>query len=337
MKIILAALCLAMFSCCSFAQVGPSDGHLGPVQPIPAPPQKPADMLEHWRRATVALGQVYEVGGIRKFVTNGSAVIVALDAQNGCLLTAKHMFFNPSEGYLPTQIYMRLPQEGPATEEDLGVVIPLVVNGQALWKTTHEDSDLAVVQLPDLSKYKNIHAVGLQDFGTAEDVFQSASVMVLGYPGILGEHYQTTPIARGGMIAWTDPDNPEHKPFLVDANIFNGNSGGPVFHLRNGFDRHGNLNLGGGIAFIGIMSQDAKEYSDVVVTNSVEREIKKLNVPNPINQHPESVLAEVKNIGGIGVVEPVAVIKELLEDAYGKPRGFFSDPANIPKLPPKPN
>jgi hypothetical protein len=289
-------------------------------------------MLEHWRRATVALGQIYDIGGKKRFVTNGSAVIVAVSANQACLLTAKHMFFNPSEGYLPTQISMRLPQEGPATEEDLGVVIPLTVNGQALWKTTRDESDLAVVQLPNLSKYKNVHAVGLQDFGIPDDVFQSASIIILGYPGILGEHYQSTPIARGGMIAWTDPDSPEHKPFLVDANVFGGNSGGPVFRIRNGFDRHGNLNLGGGFSFIGIVSQDAKEYSDVLLTDNATY-VKKLNQLNPQTQRPDSILAEVKNIGGIGVVEPVAVIRELLEDAYGKPRGFFSDPANIPKPP----
>ncbi len=305
-----------------------------PATPPPPVPAQTSDMLEHWRRATVALGQVYDLGGKKTFVTNGSAVIVAVDAQHACLLTAKHMFFNPPE-YLPTQISMRLPQEGPRLEDDLGVVIPLMLNGQARWKTTSQESDLAVIPLPDLRQYKNLHAVGLQDFGAADDIFQSAAVIVLGYPGILGEHYQTTPIARSGMIAWTDPDDPERRPFLVDANIFGGNSGGPVFRLRNGFDKHGNLNLGGGISFIGIVSQDAKEFSDVVVVDDATH-LKKYNPPNPVTQKPDTVLAEVKNIGGIGVVEPVAIVRELLEDAYGKPRGFFSDPANIPK-PPKSN
>lgn len=300
-----------------------------PVPTAPSAQAQSSDMLEHWRRATVALGQVYEVAGKKTFVTNGSAVIVAVDATHACLLTAKHMFFDPTQGYFPTQISMRLPQEGSDTEDDLGVVITLVLNGQALWKTTNEKSDLAVVRLPDLRKYKNINAVGLQDFGNADDIFQSAPVIILGYPGILGAHYQTTPIARGGMIAWADPDEPERKPFLVDANIFGGNSGGPVFRLHNGFDRHGNLNLGGGISFIGIISEDAKEYSDVVLTDNATY-MKRLNQINPITKKPDSILAEVKNIGGIGVVEPVSMIRELLEEAYGKPRGFYSKPENIP-------
>jgi hypothetical protein len=307
-----------------------------PVPPaVPSPPQ-PVEMLAHWRRATVALGQVVTMGNKQTFVTNGSAVIVAVDANHACLLTAKHMFFNPNEGYLPTQISMRLPRDSAGGDEDMGVVIPLVINGKNLWKTTMENSDLAVVALPNLQKYKNVHAVGLQDFGIAGDVFQGAAIMVLGYPGILGETYQTTPIARGGLVAWTNPEDLPKKPFLVDANIFGGNSGGPVFRVRSGFDKFGNMNIGGGYAFIGIVSEDAQEYSDVVITDGATYATK-MGVPNPITQRPDHVLAQVKNIGGIGVVEPVALIKELLEDAFGKPRGFFSDPANMPKFPPNSN
>jgi hypothetical protein len=244
------------------------------------------------------------------------------------------MFFNPSEGYIPTQISMRLPKDSSVPDADFGVVIPLIVNGVAQWKTTQDSSDLAIVRLPDLSKYKNLHAVGLQDFGIADDVYQGAGVVVLGYPGILGESYQTTPILRGGLVAWVDPDKSSNKPFLIDANIFSGNSGGPVFHSRSGVDRFGNLTLGGGYAFIGIVSEDAYEYSDVFVSDK-STYAKQLTVPNAdVTKRPDSVITQVKNIGGIGVVEPVARIRELLEDAYGRPRGFYSKPENIPVFTP---
>jgi len=293
-----------------------------PVLPNQAPK---IDILDHWRRATVAIGHLVDVGGKQSFITDGSGVIVALDGTHACLLTAKHMFFNPAEQYSPTQISMRLPKDSATSEIDLGVVVPLVMNGRVMWKTTVQESDLAVVQLPDLSKYKNVHAVGVQDFGTPDDVFQGAPIMVLGYPGILGEAYQTTPIARGGLVAWTNPDGIADKPFLVDANIFGGNSGGPVFHIRNGFDISGNFIVGGGYTFIGIISADAYEFSDVVVSDE-QTYASKLSQTNPITRKPDKILAQVKNIGGIGVVEPVARIKELLEDAYGKPRGSLSKP-----------
>lgn len=289
----------------------------------PAPPVPPAvapapDLLDHWRRATVSLGQVADIGGVKQFVTLGSGILVADQKGHGCLLTAKHMVLDPDTGAFPTQISMRLPKTEPSNQVDLGVVVPLVVNGINVWRTTRDPSDLAIIPLPDLSKYKNIHAVGLQDFGVSDDIFQGASVIVLGYPGILGEAYQTAPVARGGIIAWTNPDDPLKKPFLVDANIFGGNSGGPVFRLRNGFDKHGNIILGGGVAFIGIVSQDAGEYSDVVVTDNATY-AQKLNYPNPQTGVPNSMKAVVKNIGGIGVIEPVSRARELIEDAFGLP------------------
>jgi S1-C subfamily serine protease len=284
-----------------------------PVPPMPSPVVAPKpDILDHWRRATVALGQDLTIGGKRQFVTTGSAVIVAVDATHAWLLTAKHMFFNPNEGYVPTQVSMRLPKDSTLPDTDFGVVIPLIVNGVAQWKTTQESSDLAVVALPDLSKYKDIHAVGLQDFGITDDVYQGAGVVVLGYPGILGETYQTTPILRGGLVAWVDPDKSALKPFLIDANIFSGNSGGPVFHSRSGVDRFGNLNVGGGYSFIGIVSEDAYEYSDVFISDKATY-AKQLTAPNiDPTKRPDSVIAQVKNIGGIGVIEPVSKIRELL-------------------------
>ena len=314
-------VCLLMASMLAFGQQGPVQPPASP--PVPATPQ--GDVLDHWKLATVALGQDVTIAGKRQFVTTGSAVIVSIDAQRACLLTAKHMFFNPNEGYIPTQISMRPPKDPNEPGEDFGVVIPLVVSGQTLWKTTAVESDLAVVALPDLRKYKHLHGVSVKDFGSTDDVFQGASVLVLGYPGILGQTYQTSPIARGGLIAWIDPDGNQTKPFLVDANIFGGNSGGPVFHQRSGFDRHGNMNIGGGYSFIGIVSEDAQEYSDVVITDTATY-AKKFTPADPVTQKPQTVLAQVKNIGGIGVVEPVQLVRQLLEDAFGMPRGALSKP-----------
>jgi hypothetical protein len=302
----------SQLSLCVFGQAvqNPSPAPVAPTAEAP-------DILDHWRRATVALGQVATIGGVQKFVTLGSGVLVA-DKTHAALLTAKHMVLDSDIGFFPTQLSMRLPKTEPSAEVDFGVIVPLVVNGRNIWITSTAPSDLAIIPLPDLSKYKNIHAVGLQDFGTPEDIFQGASVIVLGYPGILGDTYQTAPIARGGLIAWIDPDDPINKPFLVDANIFGGNSGGPVFRLRNGFDKHGTMVLVGGISFIGIVSQDAKEYSDVVVTDNATY-AQKIRTPNPLTGVPNDVEAVVKNIGGIGVIEPVSRARKLVEEVFQIP------------------
>lgn len=275
-----------------------------------APPGADAevpDLLEHWRRATVSVGQVRDDGGTQRYATIGSAVIVAIDPSHACLLTAKHVVFNPDQNYVPTEMRIRIARdEGAVTSSDLGVRVALVVGEKNTWTSLPDGSDTAVVPLPDLSRYKNLHAVSVEDFGGSEDVFQGASILVLGYPIILGEEYLTTPLARGGIISWTDPSGRLDKRFLIDANTFNGNSGGPVFHLQNGVTRRGGIVFNGGVKLIGIMSQNALERVPIEVGE------------NPMTftdtqGHTANVFAKVLNIGGIGVVEPISKGKKLVE------------------------
>ncbi|MHB1701584.1 MAG: trypsin-like serine peptidase [Acidobacteriaceae bacterium] len=277
---------------------------------VPANSKQP-ELLEHWRKATVSLGQVLDLAGIQHYVTIGSAVIVATDAHHACILTARHVVYNPENGYFPSVLYLRFPKETPGVDTDLGIAVPLTVNGRNIWQSPADGSDLAVIPLPDLSGRKDVHAVGIQDFGRDGDIFQGATVIVLGYPAILGPDFQTTPIARGGIIAWTDPDNRLGQPFLIDANVFNGNSGGPVFRVRNGFDQYGNMNIGGGLSFIGIVSKDAIEEAPVHVgTQSIGQLDPKTHQPIPFE-------AKVQNIGGIGIVEPASKARMLVEQFLG--------------------
>src|ERR1700690_1858413 len=185
---------------------------------LPVPPQpetgKDVDLLHHPRRSTVSIGlRISEHDKVR-FVTKGPAVIVAWVPFHACLLTAKHVFFNPEQGYTPTMLYVRIPQSEPRSEDDLGIPLPLVVNGQTLWHGAN-DADLAVISGPDLSIYSDMHGISLSDFGDENDIYQGASVVVFGYPELLGPDYQTTPIARGGIVAWTNPNGRLDHVFLV--------------------------------------------------------------------------------------------------------------------------
>ena len=119
-----------------------------------------------------------------------------------------------------------MPEDSAANATDLGVVVQLIYNGKNLWKSLPDGSDLAAVALPDMSRYKSLHAIGVQDFGNSDDFFQGADIVALVYPIILGEDYLRTPLARGGTVSWTDPIDPINTRFLIDSNVFNGNSGG---------------------------------------------------------------------------------------------------------------
>jgi hypothetical protein len=170
------------------------------------------------------------------------------------------MVSDPSKGWAPTDIRMRLARNAASPTPDLGVRVHLRVNGKDIWDSLSDMSDLAVVPLPDLSSYTDLHAVSINDFGpTEDDVFQGAPILVLGYPPVIGEWPLSTPIARSGIVAWTNPTNGLGSPFLIDANVFPGNSGSPVFHIRTGLGRSGNFTIGGGFALIGILSQVSEQ------------------------------------------------------------------------------
>ncbi len=320
-------LVVALIAWCGTAsgQV-PTTSAGGQVQSFPAP--RSPDYLEHWRRSTVSVGQIVDSGNGPEYRTVGSAVIVATDAQHGVLITAKHVVYNPSQGYTPTSMRIRLPQDSANTSKDLGVEVILQKDGTTLWKSLPDGSDLAAVALPDLSRYPNINAVGLQDFANPDDVYQGASIFVLGYPVILGEAYLSTPLARGGIIAWTDPNGPDTRRFLIDANVFNGNSGGPVFHSRNGFTRDGGMTIGGGVSFIGIVVEDAAE--NIPITAGAQP----IQVIDPRTGLTNQAIARVLNIGGIGVVEPSSKVKELVLSILPQPN---PPPPASPAVTPLPN
>ena len=310
-KIALAAL-LVCISVVLWAQA--------PNAPLPAPQQETGpdvDLLHHLRRSTVSLGmRVPDDHGGTKFITVGSGVIVVWDSQHGCLLTAKHIFFDPEKHFFPTILYLRLPQSEPRSVDDLGVNLPLVVNGRRLWHAS-DDADLAVIALPNLSSYKDLHGIALADFGGEEDLYQGASVVVMGYPELVGPDYQTTPIARGGIVAWTNPNGRFDHTFLVDANIFSGNSGGPVFHTSGGLTRNGGLTLGGSPKLIGIVSKDAGEEAQVHVGKAP------ISATNQQTGEIIPMQAQVLNIGGIGIVEPASKAKKLIIDTF-----YVNTPAN---------
>src|ERR1019366_3596896 len=147
-------------------------------------------------------------------------------------------------------------------------------------------------------------------------VFQGAQVMVLGYPQVFNNPdrtnpYSTSPVARAGVIAWTDPADSLGKPFLVDANLYGGNSGGPVFRVKSGFDKFGSFNVGGPrLEFIGIVSDGPITAAPVITSSGI------VTRPNPLTGLPENEVAAVPYVGGIGVIEPASKALELLKIVF---------------------
>lgn len=248
----------------------------------------------------------------------GTGIIAALDAQTGFIVTAKHVFDDPSQSWHPSQLRVRFAwQESKSLTDELGTVISLTdKNGKNLWMSAG-DEDIAALPMPDDFKRMQLHAIGPQDFATSEDLFDGATVFVYGFPGaaasLVGERSLVRAITRGGVVAWTDPSGPLEHPFLIDANILPGNSGGPVFKVPTGIGRTGGFILGGRVAFLGIVTEDLTGYYAVTADGRV------IQVKFPDLTLPSVEQVQVTGIGGLGKVEPASQILRLIKSMASGP------------------
>ncbi len=304
----------ALLSALTIGSVCHAQAPLVPAPSANMPPSSQPDGLDHFRRSTVSFGII---GDDKKFKTICSGVIVAVDLTHVAIVTAKHCFYDPADQFFPTQLRMRIPTDRKEkTGDDLGVVLFLKEGERNLWQSPADGSDLAAIQVPPIHDYMNLHAIDVRLIGGDIQTYQGASILALGYPAIVSEQYLTTPIARGGIISWTDPIAPSQKRFLIDANIFQGNSGGPVFSSGTGPARLGGFQIGGGYALIGIVVEDAGERAPVFYGDKEHEN--KLSITEQDTGKVDQVFAKVLNIGSVGVVEPASKIKPLLGQLFGE-------------------
>jgi len=278
--------------------------------------------VEAVKDATVAIGSIRKakvqtpMGEVEKdiFAVVGTGVIMALPNQKKgipWIVTAKHVFYNPDDKWDPESLQIRFNWfDQKPVDEYLGITIKLKENAEHLW-IAHEDSsiDLAAIQLVISIKdagRKSVNPVPVQAYASSSDLYEGASIFAFGYPGAVGPSYWTRAVIRTGIVAWVSPEKPLYNTCLIDSLIYPGNSGGPVFKVPTGVDQFGNLNVGGKVAFLGIISKGRKEFNPL---SAKGKAIKIQGSTGPV------VLLSEQWIG-IGVVEPAARVKELLVHAF---------------------
>ncbi|TAJ07999.1 MAG: serine protease [Nitrospirae bacterium] len=280
--------------------------------------------IDPWRDATVAIGHVHSFpvtgrGGQPSrrnfFVVIGTGVMFWLKndpTRTPWLVTAKHVFLDQAEGWAPSHLQIRFSWlDAQPVDEHLGVRITLKQRGRRRW-LAHPDPavDLACLPLaipPEQAGRTRVPTVTMDDFAAAKDIYEGAPVVVLGYPGAVGPHFWTRAIVRQGIISWVSPTQPQSTPFLIDSNVFPGNSGGPVFKLPAGTDRHGHFAAGGKVALLGIVTQARIQKLPLTVGG------KELEVQLKGKKRPETPF--VPSFIGLGVIEPAFRVKQLLSAA----------------------
>jgi hypothetical protein len=271
--------------------------------------------LDPWREATVALGVVQTVKVRRAgkvidaqfFKVIGTGVLFPKPDEGApVLITAKHVFFNPAKNWNPSSLRLRFAWfEGRAVDEYLGIEVPLHRDGKPVW-VAHPTADVAGMRLrinkADAGR-EYAPSIPPGNFADADDIYEGAGVLALGYPGAVGASYWTRALVRGGTVAWVDPKNAATEPLLVDAMLFPGNSGGPVIKVPIGMQRTGAFAVGNTPKFLGIVSRGRTEKMQVTVGGQ------------PVEfERPEGraeMIAE--QFIGAAVIEPAARVAEVMK------------------------
>jgi hypothetical protein len=264
--------------------------------------------LDHWRSASFSFGQVEKDDqGLDYFKVIGTGIMIALDEHHGWIVTAKHVFYDPGRGWHPAEIRVRYAwEEKKSVYDDLGTVLKLQdENNKDLWLSPEDGSDVAVITpiAQPILGVKTQDAIFVTEFAKDQDIFEGESVVVLGYPGIVGNDYLVRAISRGGIVSWLEPTSPFDKPFLVDSNIYPGNSGGPVIKSPSGSTKEGGFGIGRAV-LLGIVSKAPFQGSDIT-----------LQVPGqilPLKLHQDVPL------GGTGIIVPAAEILHFLSSIVPK-------------------
>jgi S1-C subfamily serine protease len=281
-----------------------------PSQTQAPQPAAKRDWREVWRNATVAFGEIAHDTMMNHdfFHALGTGVIITTGAHTGYLVTARHMFCDTEKGVHPAQLQLRFAwQEHKSIYDYLGGPLPLrSSSGANLWSSSDDGSDIAAIPmpspdsvLPPEDRLKTYDAVPMED--VVSDIYEGETVLVFGYPGIVGNEKLVRAIVRQGIVAWTNPNQPDEKTFLVDANLYPGNSGGPVIKFPVGLQKDGSVDYirGGSLKLLGIVSQAPTVDIKTTVVNP------RLG---PVETH-----TEITGIGAIGFIEPGSKIRKLIE------------------------
>ena len=137
-------------------------------------------------------------------------------------------------------------------------------------------------------------------------------IIFIGYPSGIYDEDQLIPIARKGITATPISKNFRNKPqFLIDASVFPGSSGSPVFIINKGMyaAKEGGVMLGGSrVLFLGILSKAHYRKADGDLTV--------LDVP--VVQFP---IFKPNEMIDLGVVIKAQVIDDFIKDTIKNVEG----------------
>ena len=191
------------------------------------------------------------------------------------LVTSRHSVENSFRGRF---FFIRKREGKPSLGETYNIVVD---NFGKRWFMPEDPTvDIAVMPLAgvirELAKrswevyYRGVSPEMSLGSGNEGDVDAIEEILLIGYPSGIFDVKNFTPVARRGITATPLSIDYAGKPqFLIDASVFPGSSGSPVFLVDKGMysDREGRVKIGNRIIFLGMVSSLAmrKEVSHIEI------------------------------------------------------------------------
>ena len=134
------------------------------------------------------------------------------------------------------------------------------------------------------------------------------TVTFVGYPNGIWDSKNLTPIMRRGTTATPLSLDFDGEPkFLIDASVFGGSSGSPVFIADNGTftDRNGNAHVGSRVYFLGVIA--------AVYYKTDQNSVKAIPIPTQFQD-----VVETKQMIDLGIVFKARTVTETVDAFIAK-------------------
>ncbi len=225
------------------------------------------------------------------------------------VVTNKHVVMGMREGALT---FLRRKDQAP----HLGQEFRLRIDDwpQAWFGHPSPDIDIAICPFAPLEAHiKQQHGVDLFYRYVSSEMIPTAvqaakidaieAVTFIGYPNGIWDSKNLLPVARNGMTASPISVDFENTPrFLIDASVFGGSSGSPVFLLSQGMytEKTGGTVIGSRLLFVGVVA--------AVFFRTQLNEI--ISVPIPTQAQP---MARQQEMIDLGIVFKARTVVEAIE------------------------
>jgi len=233
------------------------------------------------------------------------------------IVTNKHVIKNAITGKLRFSL-----QDSEGTPLKGEYVDLIIDNFEKRW-IMHPDNEVDLCILPiayihrEIEKSKkNLYytTLSMKDIPDTMEISNTLSriedVTIVGYPDGIWDSYNNMPIVRKGITATSLQLDFENKPrFLVEAAIYGGSSGSPVYIFNQGSYSlfNGGVAFGDRLRLVGII------YA--VAQHTVDGDIKIIDVPT--NKMPKAITQIPNNLGVAIHSRKLKEFEKILEERIG--------------------